>query len=681
MANETHYLSPEDFSANSRYHRERTKLFARKREWMMQCLWILSQSSLTPPLISSKNPKNDAKLQRSGLFFVNCSKALDKPQTSPIFVADAKQAAIARVKSASDLSSALSSADGILQVQDLNFILRYFGESRRWHQVSQVFDWMLKNENVNFASYSSFIKYMGISRNPLKALQVYNNIPDKSMKINVSVCNSVLGCMVRNGRFESSIKLFDQMKDDGLSPDLVTYSSLLGGCTKLKQGYCRAMQLVNELKDNGLRMDGVIYGNLLAICASNNLYEEAEVLFQQMKNEGYTPNLFHYSSLLNAYSEDGNYEKAELLIKEMKSLGLQPNKVILTTLLKVYAKGGLFEKSRVLLAELEALGYAKDEMPYCLLMDNLAKAGHIHEAKTIFAEMKEKNVKSDGYSYSIMLSALCRSGLLQEASLLAKDFEANYGMYDLVTLNTLLRVYCNTGDMDSAMQTLRKMDELSISPDWNTFHILIKYFCRERLYHLAYQTVEDMHSKGHQLDEELCTSLILQLGRAGAPSEALSVYNMLRYSKRRLCKSLHQKVLDILVAAGLLKEAYVVMKDNTECIPLRSLEKFAIAFMKSGNINSINDVLKAFHRSGCTIDTEIFRAAISRYVAKPEKKELLLQLLQWMSGQGYIVDSSSRNLLLRKSRLFGEKHLIAEILSKQHMMSRKLRSGTVTKEP
>ena len=100
-----------------------------------------------------------------------------------------------------------------------------------------------------------------------------------------------------------------------------------------------------------------------------------------------------------------------------------------------------------------------------------------------------------------MLSALCRSGKLQEARQLAKEFEAKYAKYDLVMSNTLLRVYCNARDMDSAMQMLKKMDELTISPDWNTFHILIKYFCRERLYHLAYRTIEDMHRKGHQLDE------------------------------------------------------------------------------------------------------------------------------------------------------------------------------------
>ncbi|XP_058007045.1 pentatricopeptide repeat-containing protein At1g10910, chloroplastic [Hevea brasiliensis] len=298
----------------------------------------------------------------------------------------------------------------------------------------------------------------------------------------------------------------------------------------------------------------------------------------------------------------------------MKSLGLVPNKVIRTTLLKVYVRGGLFEKSRELLLELEALGYAEDEMPYCLLMDGLAKAGNINEARSIFDETKEKGVKSDGYSHSIMISAYCRGGFFEEAKQLAKDFEAEYDKYDLVMLNTLLCAYCRADDMESVMQTMMKMDELRISPSYTTFHILIKYFCKQKLYLLAYRTMEDMHRKGHQPQE-----------------------------------------------------------DNTELISQAAIKKFANAFMKLGNINMINDVMKVIHGSGYKIDQELFQMAISRYIENPEKKDLLLQLLQWMPGQGYAVDSSTRNLILKNSHLFG-RQLIAEILSRQQMMSKALKS-------
>ena len=103
-----------------------------------------------------------------------------------------------------------------------------------------------------------------------------------------------------------------------------------------------------------------------------------------------------------------------------------------------------------------------------------------------------------------MISAFCRAGLLEEARKFAKDFEEKYNKYDVVISNTLLCAYCRTGEMDNVMQTLKNMDELAITPNYNTYHILIKYFCKEKLYLVAYQTMEDMHKKGHQ-PEEVCS--------------------------------------------------------------------------------------------------------------------------------------------------------------------------------
>ncbi|KAI4296244.1 hypothetical protein L6164_036217 [Bauhinia variegata] len=580
-----------------------------------------------------------------------------------------RQSAVLEVKQSSDLDLALSRVGEILTARDLNAILCHLGKLNRLQDISKLFLWMQENRKLDASSYVSYWRFMGNKVDAAKMLDLYGCIQDESTRNNVYVCNSVLRNLIRKGKFDSSIKLFQKMKEDGLIPDVVTYSTLLAGCIKVNHGYPKALELVQELQNNKLRMDDVIYGALLAVCASNGKWEEADHYFKQMKDEGHSPNIYHYSSLINAYSVCGNYKKADELVQDMKSAGLVPNKVILTTLLKVYVRGGLFDKSRKLLAELESLGYAEEEMPYCLLMDGLAKAGQLHEAKLIFDEMTKKKIKSDGYAHSIMISAFCRGMLFEEAKQLAREFESTYKRYDLVMMNTMLCAYCRAGEMESVMQTLRKMDELAISPDYKTFHILIRYFCKEKIYLLAYRTMEDMHSKGYQPAEELCSCLMFDLGKIKAYSEAFSVYNMLKYSKRTMSNSLHEKVLHILLAGKLFKDAYVVVKDNSKFISQPAIKKFAVAFMKSGNINLINDVLKTLHGCGYKIDQDTFQTAVSRYIDQPEKKDLLLHLLQWMAGQGYSVNPSSRNLILKNSHLFG-RQLIAEILSKQQMKSK-----------
>ena len=83
------------------------------------------------------------------------------------------------------------------------------------------------------------------------------------------------------------------------------------------------------------------------------------------------------------------------------------------------------------------------------------------------------------------------------------------------------------------------------------------------IYHFNELKFKDKNNSSAFLDvilQELCSSLISHLGKIRAHSQAFSVYNMLRYSKRTMCKALHEKILHILVAGRLLKDAYVVVK-------------------------------------------------------------------------------------------------------------------------
>ncbi|KNA15056.1 hypothetical protein SOVF_101710 [Spinacia oleracea] len=584
----------------------------------------------------------------------------------------AKEAIIREFQNSSDLDTALFRCEEILKATDLNIVLRDFGRSNRWKHLSQLFEWMQKHGKINVASYSSYIKFMGESKDISRALNVYETINDEAVKNNISICNSVLSCLIKNKKFDKAMSMFKKMKQNGLQPDVVTYSTLLAGCLKLDHGYMKALQLVEELENSGILMDNVTYGTLIAVCASNGRCEEAEMYFMRMQAEGHSPNVYHYSSLLNAYSFDGNYQKADKLVQDMSSAGIMPTKVVLTTLLKVYVKGGLFEKSRSLLSKLERLGYADNERPYCVLMDGLSKSGKIHEAKLTFDQMNERRVRSDGYSHSIMITALCRAGLLDEAKNLAMKYEVSYNKYDVTILNGLLCAYCRTGDMDCVMQTMEKMDKLGINPNQNTFHILLKYFCKEKLYLLAYRTVKDMINKGLQPEEEVLYSLALQLSSVGAHSEAFSIYEILIYSEKAICNTLHEKILYILIAGQLLENAFVVVKDNAKFLSPEAVQKFLGAFIRFGDVNLINDALEAIHSSGYNIDQDAFHLIVSRYVAQPEKMELILQLLQWMPNHGYVVNPSTRNLILKDVNL-GNHLFVAEILAKQHVIASTLR--------
>jgi len=92
----------------------------------------------------------------------------------------------------------------------------------------QLFSWMQENNKLDALSYSHYIRFMASHNlDAAKMLQLYHSIQNQSAKINVLVCNSVLSCLIKKAKFNSALNLFQQMKLDGLLPDLVTYTTVM----------------------------------------------------------------------------------------------------------------------------------------------------------------------------------------------------------------------------------------------------------------------------------------------------------------------------------------------------------------------------------------------------------------------------------------------------------------------
>ncbi|KAL6881948.1 hypothetical protein ACP4OV_011420 [Aristida adscensionis] len=159
---------------------------------------------LSPPPLP-RHSRRSLPCVRAGPDILEAPEALKPLRPSP------RRSAVAEVQVSPDLVAALNRFKDVLQTQDCNIILRHCGNTRRWDDLSKVFKWMQEHEMTNTASYSSYFKYLGLGRNPSRALQVYGAVQDRSMKVHVSVCNSILGCLVKNGRLDSSFKLYDEM--------------------------------------------------------------------------------------------------------------------------------------------------------------------------------------------------------------------------------------------------------------------------------------------------------------------------------------------------------------------------------------------------------------------------------------------------------------------------------------
>ncbi|KAJ3084971.1 hypothetical protein HK102_000439, partial [Quaeritorhiza haematococci] len=123
------------------------------------------------------------------------------------------------------------------------------------------------------------------------------------------------GGRLPNEKLDVATRIFNDMIEDGIQPDRITYTTLING-------HFRA-----------------------------HWYDEAERLFEMMKSS-MTPDVIAYTTMIAVYMSAGKYDRAVGLLDEMRRKGIEPNEVTYNTLLNMLAQSGRFVQAKAILDHL-----------------------------------------------------------------------------------------------------------------------------------------------------------------------------------------------------------------------------------------------------------------------------------------------------------------------------------------
>ena len=127
-----------------------------------------------------------------------------------------------------------------------------------------------------------------------RALAFLDKMSNDNIVADVISYNTVIHCLAQSGQVSHAEVLLDQMKKAGVSPNSITYNTLLVAYT--------------NRKGNGNSHMG----------SQRQDTKDAEILFEKMRRDpNIIPDVVTYNTMLNAYSLAGDIEKAEALLNEM----------------------------------------------------------------------------------------------------------------------------------------------------------------------------------------------------------------------------------------------------------------------------------------------------------------------------------------------------------------------------
>ncbi|KAI5062775.1 hypothetical protein GOP47_0023314 [Adiantum capillus-veneris] len=184
---------------------------------------------------------------------------------------------------------------------------------------------------------------------------------------------------------EQALKCFCRMRRESISPDAVTYASILKACGSLG-ALDEGEQIHEEITRQGfLQSDAVFGGTLVDMYAKCNALFKAHCVLEELPSR----DVFTWSALIAGYVQEGRGEQALNSFERMQQEGIFPNVVTLGSILNVCNHLGPIEEGHSLFVNMSPkFGVEPNSECYTCMIDLLGRSGHLERAVKLVHEMK-----------------------------------------------------------------------------------------------------------------------------------------------------------------------------------------------------------------------------------------------------------------------------------------------------
>ncbi|KAG9455289.1 hypothetical protein H6P81_008193 [Aristolochia fimbriata] len=305
-----------------------------------------------------------------------------------------------------------------------NSLLTGYAKRGFWHKGLELFNKMqtllIKPDGYTMVSLLSCFSdpnLLEIGRG-VHALCLKNG-SEASMHVRSALVSMYCRCHAFTFAFQEFIEFPD--------PDLVTWSSLISGCSQLGD-YGHALFFFSEMIKADKIPDAVLIATVLSASAQLTMFGPGKEIHAYVLRHKLDSQVMVASALLDLYSKSGFINSA----------------------LKVFEMAG-----------------GRNTVTYNSMILGLGLNGFPHEATELFKQMLEIGLKPDESTFSALLCSCCHGGLVIEGRELFKRMEDEFGIIPgtehYVYMVKLLGV---AGHLDEAYNLIMAMAEVPDSAIW-----------------------------------------------------------------------------------------------------------------------------------------------------------------------------------------------------------------------
>ncbi|KAH7445986.1 hypothetical protein KP509_01G031300 [Ceratopteris richardii] len=214
----------------------------------------------------------------------------------------------------------------------------------------------------------------------VKGKEVLDGLPVQD----VASWNAIISAYCLDGCWEKAFDYYEQMRQEGVAPDIVTFASILKACGNTGAAE-KGEEIHSEIVQGGFLDQGnVLAGSVIDMYARCGAFDKAHAVFDKLS----TRDIVSWTALLAGYAHVGKHNTMFDLLKNMLKEGVEPNLVTFFVVLNACSYLGFVYEGQMLFEWISShYGLIPTmEHQFCMV-DLLSRAGQFEEAMKVIDEL------------------------------------------------------------------------------------------------------------------------------------------------------------------------------------------------------------------------------------------------------------------------------------------------------
>lgn len=311
------------------------------------------------------------------------------------------------------------------------------------------------------------------------AIQVFEKMPERSI---VSWTSMITG-YIREGLPGKAFKLFYKMKENGISPDIYTVTSILHACACSCSLNC-GKDVHNYIKENNMESNLFVSNALMDMYAKCGSMEDAYSVFSHMPLK----DIISWNTIIGGYSKTCLPNEALTLFSKMQQR-LKPDSTTMACILPACASLLALGWGQEIHAYILRHGYFSDRYVSNALVDMYGKCGALILARLVFDMIPMKDL----ISWTVLIAGYGMHGFGREAIAVFNDMRNAEIKPDEASFVAILYACSHSGLLDDGWKFFNIMrNKCNIEPKLEHYACMVDLLSRTGNLTEAYRFIKAM---------------------------------------------------------------------------------------------------------------------------------------------------------------------------------------------